>query len=317
MVRIAGTVGSVRTVLPTLERWTDEGLRAAVAILVGTEGSTPLEPGAAFAVSERGDVAGTVTGGCVEPALYDELRAVLDGAPARRLTYGVADEDAFEVGLPCGGTIHVFVTAIEPALVRELATAVAAERPVALDVSTMRLTALEDAPESSPERFVLAVTPRPRLFVVGAIDHAAALASVGRMLGYRVTVCDPRPRFLTRERFPDADELAVDWPDRVLARETLDERSAVCVLTHDPKLDLPALRAALASPAGYVGAMGGKRTTAARLERLRAEGVSEDDIARIHAPIGLDLGAKSPAEVAVAVAAELVAMARLRTPVEA
>ena len=307
--------------LPTLERWTDEGLRAAVAILIGTEGSAPLEPGAAFAVSERGDVAGTVTGGCVEPALYEEAQAILAGAPARRITYGVADEDAFEVGLPCGGTIHVFVTAVEPALVRELAAAVAVERPVALDVpldgGPLRLLPLEDAPEATSERFVLAVTPRPRLVVVGAIDHAAALASVGRLLGYRVTVCDPRPRFLTRERFPGADELAVDWPDRVIEREALDERSAVCVLTHDPKLDVPALRAALASPAGYVGAMGGRRTTEGRRERLRAEGVSEDDLARIHAPIGLDLGAKAPAEVAVAVAAELVALARLRTPAEA
>jgi xanthine dehydrogenase accessory factor len=155
------------------------------------------------------------------------------------------------------------------------------------------------------------------MYVVGAIDHAAALSSLGRLLGYRVTVIDPRPRFLTRERFPDADELAVDWPDRVLAREELDARSAVCVLTHDPKLDVPALRAALASPAGYVGAMGGRRTTEARLERLRAQGVADEDVARIHAPIGLDLGAKSPAEVAVAVAAELVALARLRKPAEA
>jgi len=311
----------VRNVLPTLERWTDEGLRAAVAILIGTEGSAPLAPGAAFAVSERGDVAGTVTGGCVEPALYEEAQAILAGAPARRVTYGVADEDAFEVGLPCGGTIHVFVTAVEPELVRELAAAVAAERSGALDIpldgGPLRLVSLEDAPEATAERFVLAVTPRPRLFVVGAIDHAAALASVGRLLGYRVTVCDPRPRFLTRERFPDADELAVEWPDRVIAREVLDERSAVCVLTHDPKLDVPALRAALASPAGYVGAMGGRRTTEARLERLRAEGVSEDDLARIHAPIGLDLGAKAPAEVAVAVAAELVALSRLGTVAEA
>ena len=307
--------------LPTLERWTDEGLRAAVAILIGTEGSAPLEPGAAFAVSERGDVAGTVTGGCVEPALYEEAQAILAGAPARRITYGVADEEAFEVGLPCGGTVHVFVTAIDPALVRELAAAVADERPVALEVpldgAPLRLVPAEDASASTPGLFVLSVAPPPRLFVVGAIDHAAALAAAGRLLGYRVTVCDPRPRFLTRERFPAADELAVDWPDRVLARETLDERSAVCVLTHDPKLDVPALRAALASPAGYVGAMGGKRTTAARLERLRGEGVSEEDLARIHAPIGLDLGAKTPAEVAVAVAAELVALARVRTPAEA
>lgn len=311
----------MRAVLPTLERWTDEGLQAAVALLVGTEGSAPLEPGAAFVVSERGDVAGTVTGGCIEPALYDEATAVLGGAPARRITYGVADEDAFEVGLPCGGTVHVFVAPVEAEIVRELAAAVAAERPVALeaplDGAPMRVVPAEQASASSAELFVLPVAPRPRLYVVGAIDHAAALASLGRLLGYRVTVCDPRPRFLTRERFPDADELAVEWPDRLLARETLDERSAVCVLTHDPKLDVPALRAALATPAGYVGAMGGRRTTDARRERLRGEGVSDDDLARIHAPIGLDLGAKTPAEVAVAVAAELVALARLRAPAEA
>jgi xanthine dehydrogenase accessory factor len=148
------------------------------------------------------------------------------------------------------------------------------------------------------------------MYVFGAVDHAAAVARVGGFLGYRVTVCDARPRFLTRERFPDADELVVAWPDEFLRSAPVDERTAICVLTHDHKFDVPLLQAALASPAGYIGALGAKRTNAERVERLRAEGVSDEALERVHAPIGLDIGARTPEEVAVAVGAEIVALSR-------
>ena len=164
-----------------------------------------------------------------------------------------------------------------------------------------------------------ALTPRPALYVFGAIDHAAALARVGKLLGYRVTVCDARAAFVTPERFPEADELVVDWPDKFLRSTAVDSRSAICVLTHDQKFDVPALIAALETPAAYIGAMGSKVTTADREERLRAEGVGDPELARIHAPIGLAIGARSPEEVAVAIGAQIVeatAVARRRAATE-
>jgi xanthine dehydrogenase accessory factor len=158
--------------------------------------------------------------------------------------------------------------------------------------------------------FFLPLLPRPRMYVFGAVDHAAAVARVGGLLGYQVTVCDARPHFLTRERFPEPDELVVAWPHEFLREAYVDERTAICVLTHDHKFDVPLLQAALASPAGYIGALGGKKTNADREERLQAEGVQDEELARIHAPIGLDIGARTPEEVAVAVAAQIIALHR-------
>ena len=330
----------MRDVLPTLERWVADGVRAATATVVATERSAPREPGAVLAVSERGEVAGSVTGGCVEPAVYEEARDVLAGGPPRLLTYGIADDEAFEVGLPCGGTVHVFVDSLAPELVAPLADAVRAERPVALavavsgpDAGTKRLVFPEHAEDGEVdaaarrllaagesrlvragerEVFVSSFAERPRMYVFGAIDHAAAVASIGRFLGYRVTVCDARAKFVTPERFPDVDELVVEWPDRFLREAPVDERTAICVLTHDHKFDIPLLQVALETPAGYIGAMGARRTNAERAERLRAEGVSEEALERIHAPIGLDIGSRTPEEVAVAIGAEIVAVARGR-----
>jgi xanthine dehydrogenase accessory factor len=309
----------MREILETIQGWTREGLRVVTATLVGTERSAPREPGAAMAISERGDVAGSLTGGCVEPALYEEARAILAGGPPRLVTYGIADEAAFEAGLPCGGTVHVFLDELQPSLVEELAGVVSAGEPVALaqTVSGPRIGAQELVPvdgRADPalegDVFVLPVLPRPRMYVFGAGDHAAAVARAGSLLGYHVTVCDARARLLTRERFPEPDELVVAWPHEFLETAAVDERTAICVLTHDHKFDVPLLQVALATSAGYIGALGGKKTREDRAERLRAEGVTDEQLARIHAPIGLDIGAKTPEEVGVAVAAEIVALQR-------
>ena len=333
----------MKDVLETLERWTGEGLRVAIATVVSTERSAPRDPGAVLAVSEKGEDAGSVTGGCVEPAVYEEAQSVLAGGPPRLLTYGIADDEAFEVGLPCGGTVRIFVDALDAGMVKPFAEAVRAERPVALAVKVSGPATGEtalvrgDKPSNGEvverarellqraetgvvtlpdgaELFVSSFAPRPRMYVFGAIDFAAALARAGRFLGYHVTVCDARAKFVTPERFPDVDELVVDWPDRLLERAPVDERTAICVLTHDNKFDVPILKAALASPAGYVGAMGSRRTTERRAERLRAEGVSDDDLARIHAPIGLKIGSRSPEEVAVAIAAEIISVFNAKAP---
>jgi xanthine dehydrogenase accessory factor len=332
----------VKDVLETLERWTGEGLKVATATVVSTERSAPRDPGAVLAVSEKGEVAGSVTGGCVEPAVYEEAQAVLGGGPPRLVTYGIADDEAFEVGLPCGGTVHIFVDALDPALVSPIAEAVRSETPVALAMkvagpkigekqlvygdSTVNGEIPQKAREllargetglvplgGDEELFVSSFAPRPRMYVFGAIDFASALASMGRYLGYHVTVCDARAKFVTPERFPDVDELVVAWPDEFLASAPVDERTAICVLTHDDKFDVPILKQALAGPAGYIGAMGSRRTTERRAERLREEGASDEQLARIHAPIGLSIASRSPEEVAVAIAAEIISVFNAKT----
>jgi xanthine dehydrogenase accessory factor len=310
----------MRDILDTLERWVAEGRRVATATVVATERSAPRDPGAMLAVSDAGEVAGSVTGGCVEPAVYEEARDVLAGGPPRLLTYGIADEDAFEVGLSCGGTVHIFVDLLDAALLRELSEAIAAQRPVgfavAVDGPHIGAKRLVEAGatglvELDGERaFVLSFAPPPRMYVFGAVDHAAAVARVGRFLGYHVTVCDARARFVTPERFPEVDELVVDWPDRFLAAAHVDARTAIVVLTHDHKFDVPLLEVALRTTAGYVGAMGSRTTTGEREAKLRAAGVTDAELARLHAPIGLPIGARTPEEVAVAIAAELVAVTR-------
>jgi xanthine dehydrogenase accessory factor len=317
----------MRDILPTLARWQADGRRAAIATVVERRGSAPRDAGASLALNDRGEIAGSVTGGCVEPAVIREAQEVLAGAGARLREYGIADEAAFEVGLACGGTVAILIAPLDLSLVPPLADAVGDDRAVALTMvaSGDRLgaqqlherhagpvarlleagaSALADVDGDAV--FVHAVTPRPAMYVFGAIDHAAALARVGKLLGYRVTVCDARAAFVTPERFPEADELVVEWPDRFLRAAPVDAASVVCVLTHDEKFDVPALIAALDTPAVYIGAMGSKVTTADREERLRAEGVDDAGLGRIHAPIGLAIGARSPEEVAVAIGAEIV-----------
>jgi xanthine dehydrogenase accessory factor len=326
----------MREILATLSRWEADGRRAAIATVVERRGSAPRDPGASLALNDVGEIAGSVTGGCVEPAVIREAQEVLDGGPARLREYGIADDAAFEVGLACGGTVVILIAPLDLSLVPALVGAVESDRAVALTVvaSGDRLGAqeLHDRPAGPVARlleagesalvdvggeasFVHAVTPRPALYVFGAIDHAAALARVGRLLGYRVTVCDARAAFVTPERFPEADELVVEWPDAFLRSRRIDPSSVICVLTHDEKFDVPALLAALETPAVYIGAMGSKVTTADREDRLRAEGVDDAGLGRIHAPIGLAIGARSPEEVAVAIGAEIVeatALARRR-----
>ncbi len=330
----------MRDILPTLVRWRSEGRRVAIATVVEVRGSAPRDPGASLALNDRGEIAGSVTGGCVEPSVILEAQDVLDGGAARVREYGIADDEAFEVGLSCGGTVGILIAALDTSVLPELDEAVRSDRPAALTMTatgpslgTQRLHDGVDGPvaqllargESTlvdvdgETVFVHSVARRPAMIVFGAIDHAAALARVGKLLGYRVTVCDARAAFVTPERFPEADELVVEWPDRFLQRTDVDETTAICVLTHDQKFDVPALIAALETPAVYIGAMGSKVTTADREQRLRAGGVGDAGIARIHAPIGLAIGARSPEEVAVAIGAQIVeatAVARRRAAAE-
>jgi xanthine dehydrogenase accessory factor len=364
----------MREVLPELLDWWAAGETVGVGTVVATFQSSPRPPGAARLVGPEGVAVGSVSGGCVEGAVYELAEEVMaSGSPVLQ-RYGVSDESAYAVGLTCGGILDVWVEKVSKETwpdLGDLAEDIDAGRPVAVatvvahpDPSRLgrRLTlrpaegdagegevsarhtgslgsvrideavsddalgllaagrsgTLEYGPEGERRGegmrvFVSTYAPKPRMLVFGAIDFAAAVARVGAFLGFHVTVCDARPIFATASRFPEADEVVVEWPHRFLRGEVeagrIDERTVLCVLTHDPKFDVPLLEIALRLPAvGYIGAMGSRRTHEARMKRLREEGLTEVELARLSSPIGLDLGARTPEETAVSIAAEIIAL---------
>jgi xanthine dehydrogenase accessory factor len=346
-----------------LHRWVEQGRDFAVATVVAVGGSAPRLPGAALAVDADGTAVGSVSGGCVEGAVYDLCRQALEDGETVLERFGYSDEDAFAVGLTCGGVIDILVTPVRaadparPVLATALAAAARGEAAAVARVvdgpSELLGRALVVRPDGSydggfgahPELdrtvageagalldagrtatvgigeqgsrcgapltlLVESSVPPPRMIVFGAIDFASALVRVGKFLNYRVTVCDARPVFATAARFPDADEIVVEWPHTYLERTDVDSRTVLCVLTHDAKFDVPLLRLALKLPVAYVGAMGSRRTHLDRNERLREVGVTDMELARLRSPIGLDLGARTPEETALSIAAEIVANRR-------
>ena len=358
----------MREVLEPLLRWWQEGQTVGMATVVATFRSAPRPPGASMLVGPDGSAVGSVSGGCVEGAVYELAQEVVAAGTPRLNRYGVSDDDALEVGLACGGILDVYVERVDretfPEL-GEIADDLAADRPVAIatvvdhpDPSRVGARAVvRPGSDGAPvltgtlgseradaavgddalgmlaaghsgvigygpdgERrgeglrvFVWAFAPPPRMIVFGAIDFAAAVARIGGFLGYHVTVCDARPVFATASRFPSADGVVVRWPHVYLREEAeagrVDRRTVLCVLTHDPKFDVPLLEVALRLPeVGYVGAMGSRRTHDDRLRRLAEAGLTAEEIGRLSSPIGLDLGARTPEETAVSIAAEIIAM---------
>jgi xanthine dehydrogenase accessory factor len=337
------------------------GGTAGVGTVVRTFRSAPRPPGASMVVAPDGKVSGSVSGGCVEGAVYELANDVMRSGTPELVRYGVSDDDAFSVGLTCGGTIDVFVEPVSRATFPQFGAVVddiAAHRPAAIatvishpspDWIGRRLVVRPDAVEGSlgsvrtdgavtddargllaagtsevlsygpdgqrrgegMDVFVSSHAPRPRMLVFGAIDFAAAVAQQGALLGFRVTVCDARPVFATSARFPTADEVVVDWPNRYLTAQVdasaVDNRTVICVLTHDPKFDVPLLAVALRLDVAYVGAMGSRRTHDDRMDRLREAGLTNAELSRLASPIGLDLGARTPEETAVSIAAEIIA----------
>ncbi len=281
-------------ILPALRRWLERGEDVALATVVATRRSAPRPVGSVLGVSADGELAGSVSAGCVENEVYGEARDVLSGGEARARTYGITDEQALGVGLPCGGEIDVFVARAEPELLRRAVDEL--ERGKIVTVTP------------AGDGLELSVRPAPRLVVVGAVDTAEALCRVAATLGWHTIVVDPRQRWATPERVPSAGEIAVEWPDEALERLALDEGTAVVVLAHEDRIDLPALRSALESDAFFVGAIGSRKTQARRREGLLELGISPESIDRIRGPVGLDLGAESPAETAVAIMAEILAV---------
>ena len=288
----------MKEIASDLERWRARGdQRVALATVVATRGSAPRPIGSKLAISEQGELAGSVSGGCVETEVYEEARAVLEGAPPKLLSYGISDEQAWSVGLPCGGEIDVFVEEQTLAQLGELA------RRIESGERFKRTTVIDDDGREFVEEF----GPPPTLLVFGAVDTAEALCAAAKQLGWRTIVADPRGKFATAERIPSADELLVEWPEEVLARVQPDEQTAIVVLTHEDRFDIPALKGALGTNAFYLGALGARRNQARRRERLLAEGVAEEDIDRIAGPAGLDIGAHTPAETALSILAEILA----------
>lgn len=294
-----------------LERELAAGHRLGVVTVAAVHGSAPRAVGSAMAVTDDGRVIGAISGGCVESEAYELAAAALAGGRRGSGDLGLSDDDAMLAGLACGGHLTVVTSVVDPAdaHVREQLRLAAVGEAAALDVD------LEDGTvrvgsASRPGVLRLVRERAPRLIIVGAVDYSAALATAARPLGYRITVVDARPAFATAERHPDAYEVVRAQPGEYLAGAGIGERDAVCVLTHEERFDIPALVAALATPATYVGAMGSRRTDARRRELLRQAGVAERDLARLRSPIGLDLGAVTPAETAVSIVAELVADAR-------
>ncbi|MFF2718508.1 XdhC family protein [Streptomyces sp. NPDC058011] len=346
-----------------LHRWLAEDREFAVATVVSVGGSAPRGPGAALAVDSGGTAIGSVSGGCVEGAVYELCQQALEDGRSVRESFGYSDEDAFAVGLSCGGVLDILVTPVrtdspERAVLRtalsaatsgeaaalarvvhgpaellgrallvrpdgsrtgglgghaDLDRTAAAEAQALLDTGrTATVTVSEDG-SHCPGGLTLLVecsVEPPRMIVFGAVDFAAALVRAGKFLGHHVTVCDARPVFATRDRFPEADEVVVDWPHRYLRGTRTDGRTVVCVLTHEARFDVPLLTEALRRPAAFVGAMGSRRTHEDRLRRLREAGLNEDELARLRSPIGLDLGARTPEETALSIAAEIVAARR-------
>ena len=357
----------MREVMPELIQWWRAGATLGVSTVVATWRSAPRPAGASMLVGPGGEAVGSVSGGCVEGAVYELASTVVaDGTPVLQ-RYGVSDDDAYSVGLTCGGILDVFVESVSQESFPELgevADDVEAGRPVAVatviehpdpawlgrrlvvrpegsdagDSGSLGSTRADDAvtddvrgllasgrtetltygPDGERRGeglrvFVSSFAPRPRMLVFGAIDFAAAVAHMGHFLGYEVTVVDARPVFATTSRFPSADEVVVQWPHRYLEAERdagrLDGRTVICVLTHDPKFDVPVLEIALRLPeAAFIGSMGSRRTHEDRMARLREAGLTDAELERLSSPIGLDLGARTPEETAVSIAAEIVAL---------
>jgi len=310
----------------TALRWHRAGHGAALATVVETWGSAPRRIGAQLVIGGDGRIEGSVSGGCVEGAVIVEALEAIDEGEARLLEFGVSDQDAFAVGLACGGTIRVLVEPVgkvlpEPMLA-DLVAARAAREPLAYEVNietghrALRRNAYADRLrmdrsgfEEDGKTFVGVHNPPLRLIVVGAVHIAQALVPMARIAGYDPALIDPRDAFASQARFP-GETILTDWPDEAVSQLGLDTRTALVLLTHDPKLDDPALQAALAADVFYIGALGSTRTHAKRVDRMKKAGFSDAQIARIHGPIGLDIGAADPSEIAVAILAQMTAVLR-------
>jgi xanthine dehydrogenase accessory factor len=305
----------MRDLLPELNEWTREGEEIAIATVVETWGSSPRPLGSKMLVTRSGKMAGSVSNGCIEGAVFEEAQKVLKSGRPKIAAFGVADDVAFEVGLACGGHIEVFIQPLARAQ-RQVIEMLNRNEPATL--RTNLVSGEAEVAKGTPPGTELArrdgdlfIEPfrRPaHLVIIGAIHIAIPLHRLGKLRGYRVTVVDARAKFATKERFPEADELILAWPDEAMAKIPVDNSTYVVILTHDPKFDLPALRSVLKKDAGYIGAIGSRKTNQNRFDALRKEGFTEAQLSRVHGPIGLDLGSRGAEETALGILAEITAV---------
>jgi xanthine dehydrogenase accessory factor len=308
----------MRDVLEDARRLIDSGERVAVAMVVDSKRSAPRPLGSRLLVTESGEMRGSVSGGCVESDVVLRAQEVLASGEPRLVPYGITDDDAFDVGLPCGGEIEIFIQVLDPEEVARIEAAVRDHERLSVTTTLSGADAGaktygEGEPHSTarrtaPETFVEHFAPAPVMLVFGAVDTAQALCRMARQVGFRTVVSDARTKFATPERLPDADEIVVGWPAMAYDRYTPDEATYVVVLTHDARFDEPALGPALRSSAPYIGALGSRRAQEKRRTRLLNAGYSESEIDRISGPLGLDIGAVTPAETAVSILAEVLAV---------
>ena len=305
----------MREVLSELKSWTAEKEEIALATVVETWGSSPRPLGSKMVVTRSGKMAGSVSNGCIEGAVFEEAQKVLKSDRPNLAPFGVADDLAFSVGLACGGHIEVFVQPLGP-VHQQLITMLDENRPATLrtNLVTGETLVAEGTPSGSElarregDWFIEPFRRPAHLIIVGAIHIAIPLHRLAKLMGYRITVVDARAKFATKERFPEADEIIVAWPDEAATKLTLDNSTYVVILTHDPKFDLPALRAVLGKDVGYVGAIGSRKTNENRFAALRKEGFTEEQISRVHGPVGLDLGGRGAEETALGILAEITAV---------
>ena len=305
----------MREVLDELNQWTADGEDIALATVVETWGSSPRPLGSKMLVTRSGKMAGSVSNGCIEGAVFEEAQKVLKSGSPKVAAFGVPDDVAFEVGLACGGHIEVFVQPLGR-VHRQLIAMLSRNEPATLrtNLVTGEAQLVEGTPPGTElarrdgEVFIEPFRRPAHLVIIGAIHIAIPLHRLARLMGYRVTVIDARAKFATKERFPEADELVVAWPDEAMSKIVVDNSTYVVILTHDPKFDLPALRSVLKKDAGYIGAIGSRKTNQNRFDALRREGFTEEQLARVHGPIGLDFGSRGAEETALGILAEITAV---------
>jgi len=305
----------MRDLLPELNEWIGGREDIALATVIETWGSSPRPLGSKMLVTASGKMAGSVSNGCIEGAVFDEAQKVLKSGQPKIAAFGVADDVAFEVGLACGGHIEVFIQPLGRAQ-RQVIDMLNRNEPATLktDLVTGDAEVLKGTPPGTElarrdgDVFIEPFRRPAHLVIIGAIHIAIPLHRLAKLMGYRVTVVDARAKFATKERFPEADELIVAWPDEAMSRLVIDNSTYVVILTHDPKFDLPALRSVLTKDAGYVGAIGSRKTNQNRFDALRKEGFTEEELARVHGPIGLDLGSRGAEETALGILAEITAV---------